>query len=347
MASRSHRPLQRGLRRGRDGVSNRGPGRSRAPGRRVSAGPRPAWAALGSADRHQGQYIHPGPGDHRRLGGLPARGPRARGAAGCHGGREVQGRGRHHRRARQHARPGQQRHEPQQLVRSHRQRLRRAVLPGRLLGRHRDRGGHEHGGAGQWHRHRQLDSHARRHQRPHRRLSHARPRQHRWHRTARLAARQYRPHRAHGHGRRDRARGDGRRGSPRSCHGGLAERGAAGVLRAVPPNGCPQGQTVRRAGVRSRRRWRSLPRHTGAGAGSVGREASRGREGAASPADACAVPGRGRGPAERRRRGALRRPDPVRELREDGQPRGHLRLHARRHESLPLGIRPQRVPLGG
>ena len=92
--------------------------------------------------------------------------------------------------------------------------------------------------------------------------------------------------------------------------GGRAERCAASALRAVPPGPCPQGQTVRRAGVRSRRRWHSLPWDTAAGAGSGGREASRGREGAPPPRDACHVPGRGRGPSERRRRGDLRRPDP-------------------------------------
>ena len=84
--------------------------------------------------------------------------------------REIQGRGRDHRRARQHARPGQQRHEPQQLVRADRERLRRPLLAGRFVRRSRNGRGVEHGGAGQRHRYRQLDTDAGGHQCPGRRV---------------------------------------------------------------------------------------------------------------------------------------------------------------------------------
>ena len=129
-------------------------------------------------------------------------------------------------------------------------------------------------------------------------------------------------------------------------HGGLAERRAAGALRAVSQGRRAQGQAVRRAGVRPRRRRRSVPRHPGGRAGGGGREAARGREHAAPARDASDVHEGGRGASGRRRRGGHRRQHPARELREDGEPRGHLRLHAGRHEPLPRGVRPGGVPLG-
>jgi Asp-tRNA(Asn)/Glu-tRNA(Gln) amidotransferase A subunit family amidase len=107
---------------------------SRAPGRRARRRAARRTAALGRAvvikantssrDRSR-----------RRLGGLRAGGSRAHRAAGRDGRRQAQGRRRHHRRAREHAGPGEQRHEPQQLVRAHGQRVRRPLLAGRLVGR--------------------------------------------------------------------------------------------------------------------------------------------------------------------------------------------------------------------
>ena len=348
VAPRSHRSLQRRLRRDRDRVPARGArrGGARRTPRPVSGGGAhgPLWGVpivIKANTSIKGQVTTAG------WEGFTRARARARRAAGCHGRREVQGRRRHHRRARQHARPRQQRHEPQQLVRPHRQRVRRALLAGRLLGRRRHGGGGEHGGARQRHRHRQLDSHAGRDERARRRLSDARPRQHRRHRAARLAARQHRSDRAHGDRRGDRAGGDGRRGSARSAHGGLARLCAAARLTSRisrPTRSRANGSACRRsssqaAACRStasrracpRRRPRSFARPANMPLRPETREmfmkaveALR-AAGAEVVLDDSILPG---------------------ELREDGEPRGDVRVHAGRHESVPRGVRPGGVSLG-
>ena len=157
VAPRPHRPLQRRLRRDRDGVPRRGAGRGGTSGR-VGSGDRRrrgrAWCPVGRAHRREGEHEHQGAGDHRRVGGLHAARPGTGRARGRDHRREVAGGRRHRPRAHQHARLRQQRHQPQQLVRSHRQRLRRALLARGIVGRDGHRRGGELRRARQRHRYR-------------------------------------------------------------------------------------------------------------------------------------------------------------------------------------------------